>query len=53
MLITERAENSELLIELLVDLLFVAHSLERVGDLAVNIAEDVIFITSADDVRHS
>lgn len=43
------AENAESLI----NLLFVARSLERVGDLASNIAEDVIFITSAEDIRHT
>jgi phosphate transport system protein len=30
----------------------VARNLERVGDHATNIAEDVIFIASATDVRH-
>ncbi|MGE9267693.1 MAG: phosphate signaling complex protein PhoU [Verrucomicrobiales bacterium] len=39
--------------ESLLHLLFIARSVERIGDLAVNIAEDVFFITSADDIRHS
>jgi len=47
--ITAGTDNSESLI----NLLFVARSLERVGDLAGNIAEDVIFITSAEDIRHT
>jgi phosphate transport system protein len=35
-----------------VDFILFARNLERVGDLATNIAEDVIFISSGDDVRH-
>ena len=31
---------------------FVAKSLERIGDLATNIAENVIFCVNAQDVRH-
>ena len=31
----------------------IARSLERVGDLATNIAEDVIFIISGSDIRHN
>ena len=34
------------------DLMFMVRSLERVGDHATNIAEDTIFIESAEDVRH-
>lgn len=33
-------------------LIFVARSLERVGDLAVNIGEDAVFLDSAQDIRH-
>lgn len=35
------------------NLILIARSLERVGDHATNIAEDAIFSTSAQDVRHS
>lgn len=33
-------------------LIFVARSLERIGDLAVNIGEDAVFLDLARDVRH-
>jgi phosphate transport system protein len=39
-------------IEASLDLVLVARHLERIGDHATNIAEDVIFIVSATDVRH-
>ena len=39
-------------IEPALDLLLVSRHLERIGDHATNIAEDVIFIVSAKDVRH-
>lgn len=35
------------------DLLFLAKSIERVGDHAKNIAEQIIFIVMGEDVRHS
>jgi phosphate transport system protein len=31
---------------------FIAKALERIGDLATNVAEDVIFTVSARDIRH-
>jgi len=39
-------------IEPAVDLILMSRHLERIGDHATNIAEDVIFIVSAKDVRH-
>ncbi|WP_193211637.1 phosphate signaling complex protein PhoU [Luteolibacter marinus] len=41
----ERAED-------FLHLIFVARSLERIGDLAVNIGEDAVFLDSAKDIRH-
>jgi len=39
-------------VEPAIDLILVARHLERIGDHATNIAEDVIFIVRAIDVRH-
>lgn len=36
----------------LLDLLFISRSLERIGDHASNIAEDIVFMQEARDVRH-
>jgi phosphate transport system protein len=35
-----------------VDLMFVAHNLERIADHATNISEDVLFLVKGIDVRH-
>lgn len=39
--------------EAFVHLLFIAGSLERIGDYAKNIAEETFFMVSAEDIRHS
>jgi phosphate transport system protein len=39
-------------IEPALDLVLISRHLERIGDHATNIAEDVIFMVSAKDVRH-
>ena len=39
-------------IEPALDLVLVSRHLERIGDHATNVAEDVIFMVSAEDVRH-
>ena len=39
-------------IEPALDLILISRHLERIGDHATNIAEDVIFMVSASDVRH-
>ena len=50
-LVTYMLGNQQL-IEPAVDLILISRHLERVGDHATNIAEDVIFIVEARDVRH-
>lgn len=37
----------------IVEIIFIAKSLERIGDHSVNIAEDVIYYLEASDIRHS
>jgi phosphate transport system protein len=44
--------RSQATIEPSLDLILISRHLERVGDHATNIAEDVIFMVSAKDVRH-
>ena len=38
--------------KLYLNLVFITRWLERVGDLSVNIAEDVVYMLSAQDIRH-
>jgi phosphate transport system protein len=56
-------ENYEFLIEIMMkepekvpsslDLVFITKSIERIADHATNIAEEVVFLMNAEDVRHS
>lgn len=46
--ISDQSEKTESLL----NLIFISRSVERIGDFAVNIAEDIVFITSAEDIRH-
>ncbi len=50
--LSHRLESSAGMAESLLHLIFVIRSLERVGDLAVNIGEDAVFLGSAMDIRH-
>ena len=50
-LLTHMIENPAK-IEPSLDLILISRHLERIGDHATNIAEDVIFMVSARDVRH-
>ena len=51
-LLSSRLENSNGRAENLLHLILVARSLERIGDLAVNIGEDAVFLSEARDIRH-
>lgn len=48
-----RLEASNGQAESLLHIIFIIRSIERVGDLAVNIGEDAVFMCSAMDIRHS
>lgn len=48
LLIRQQPEN----VEAAMDIILIARNLERVGDHATNIAEDVIFIATGKDIRH-
>ena len=48
----ETIERDTSLVSAAIDLLFIARNLERIGDHATNIAEDVIFWVKGIDVRH-
>ncbi len=45
-------ESNPAVIRTGVSLIMIAHNLERIGDLATNIAEDVIYLNRGIDVRH-
>jgi phosphate transport system protein len=47
-----RLEDSNGRSENLLHLIFVARSIERIGDLAVNIGEDAVYLGEARDIRH-
>lgn len=47
-----RLEDSSGRSENLLHLIFVARSIERIGDLAVNIGEDSVYLGEARDIRH-
>jgi phosphate transport system protein len=50
--LSSRLEASDGRSENLLHLIFVARSIERIGDLAVNIGEDAVFLGDARDIRH-
>jgi len=49
---SRRIEEGDSRSEDFLHLILVARSLERVGDLAVNIGEDAVFMESSEDIRH-
>lgn len=50
-LLTYMMEDSKT-IKRALKLIFIAKNLERIGDLATNIAEDVIYLLTGEDIRH-
>lgn len=48
----ETMQRDPTLVTTAIDLLFIARNLERIGDHATNIAEDVVFLVKGIDVRH-
>jgi len=50
--LVEVMKKNPLSVDAAVDLMLVSRNLERLGDHATNIAEDVIFASSGKDVRH-
>ena len=50
--LTQRIEEGDDRTDDYLHLIFVVRSLERVGDLAVNVGEDTVFMEVAKDVRH-
>jgi phosphate transport system protein len=51
--IVQRLEEEPRFAKPWLDLLYIARSLERIGDHATNIAEDVIYFVAGRDVRHA
>lgn len=51
-MLQEAMKNKSLEIPQAVSLIMIAHNLERTGDLATNVAEDVIYLAKGIDIRH-
>ena len=51
--ITRRTIHDSTIAAAAIELLFAARSLERIGDHATNVAEDVLYLLRGEDVRHS
>ncbi len=51
--LVERMKREPGSVDLSVALLSVSRSVERIADLATNIAEDVVFIVDGEDIRHA
>lgn len=51
--LTQRMGGDSSRIESYLDLIFIARFIERIGDHATNIAEDTVFASSAEDIRHT
>jgi phosphate transport system protein len=51
-LITSLNSDSDTVVQHATDLMFIAKSIERLGDHATNICEDVIFMVHGKDIRH-
>jgi len=50
--LSKRMDRESGQIKQVLHLIFMVRSLERVGDHAVNIGEDAVFLTNAEDIRH-
>jgi phosphate transport system protein len=50
---TEHMASEPQLIQSYLNLIFIARSLERTGDHATNIGEDVVFAIEAEEIRHT
>jgi phosphate transport system protein len=50
--LTSYIQNNPNNVHAALDLILIARNLERLGDHATNIAEDVIFVSTGKDVRH-
>jgi phosphate transport system protein len=48
----EAMRRDSAVVSVAITLLFIARNLERIGDHATNIAEDIVFLVKGIDVRH-
>ncbi|WOO42248.1 phosphate signaling complex protein PhoU [Rubellicoccus peritrichatus] len=52
-ILTDMVKSNPNSVDQAFELIFISKSLERIGDHATNIAEDVIFLLEGDDIRHT